>query len=108
MLDPASIIASAKIHHHAASKRVGLQGFLLILTEAPRLDFRPFRKQDATSSFRLHSLCTLGYITYMECEVLFTDEFGAWWDSLTVEEQDSVDPRGGNSGTHRSHADRAV
>jgi hypothetical protein len=23
--------------------------------------------------------------------VLFTDEFGAWWDSLTVEEQDSVD-----------------
>jgi len=27
----------------------------------------------------------------VECEVLFTDEFGAWWESLTVEEQDSVD-----------------
>jgi hypothetical protein len=27
----------------------------------------------------------------VECEVLFTDEFGAWWDGLTTEEQDAVD-----------------
>jgi hypothetical protein len=26
----------------------------------------------------------------MECEVLFTDEFETWWDTLTVEEQESV------------------
>jgi len=26
----------------------------------------------------------------MECEVLFTDEFGEWWDGLSVEEQESV------------------
>jgi len=38
----------------------------------------------------LHSVCTPGYIACVECEVLFTDEFGAWWDSLTVEEQESV------------------
>jgi len=27
----------------------------------------------------------------MAWEVEFTDEFGEWWDSLTVEEQDSID-----------------
>ena len=26
----------------------------------------------------------------MACEVEFTDEFGAWWDGLTVGEQESV------------------
>jgi len=26
----------------------------------------------------------------MECEVLYTDEFGAWWESLTEAEQESV------------------
>ncbi len=26
----------------------------------------------------------------MECEVLFTDEFGEWWEGLSVEEQESV------------------
>ena len=26
----------------------------------------------------------------MECEVEFTDEFEAWWDSLDADEQDSV------------------
>lgn len=26
----------------------------------------------------------------MECEVLFTDEFEIWWNSLTLEEQESV------------------
>jgi hypothetical protein len=28
----------------------------------------------------------------MECPVLFTDEFEVWWDGLSVEEQDSIDP----------------
>jgi hypothetical protein len=27
----------------------------------------------------------------MACEVVFTDEFGAWWDGLSLEVQDSVD-----------------
>jgi hypothetical protein len=27
---------------------------------------------------------------WMACEVEFTDEFGAWWDGLTVGEQESV------------------
>jgi hypothetical protein len=27
----------------------------------------------------------------MECDVLFTSEFAAWWQELTEEEQDSVD-----------------
>jgi Uncharacterized protein conserved in bacteria len=27
----------------------------------------------------------------MEWEVLFTDEFGVWWNSLSVEEQTSID-----------------
>jgi hypothetical protein len=27
----------------------------------------------------------------VECVVLFTDEFGRWWDGLTMEEQDAVD-----------------
>jgi hypothetical protein len=26
----------------------------------------------------------------MECSVLFTDEFECWWDSLTIQEQESV------------------
>jgi hypothetical protein len=26
----------------------------------------------------------------MACEILFTDEFGEWWDGLTTEEQESV------------------
>ncbi len=27
----------------------------------------------------------------MACEIEFTDEFGAWWDHLSLSEQDSVD-----------------
>jgi hypothetical protein len=27
----------------------------------------------------------------MECQVLFTEEFERWWDSLTLEEQEDVD-----------------
>ena len=30
------------------------------------------------------------YIHNMECSVLFTDEFERWWDSLSIEEQESV------------------
>ncbi len=26
----------------------------------------------------------------MECDVLFTDEFGQWWNGLTMEEQESA------------------
>jgi hypothetical protein len=26
----------------------------------------------------------------MECSVLFTDEFECWWNSLSIEEQESV------------------
>ena len=29
-------------------------------------------------------------MTWMACEVEFTDEFGAWWDGLTAGEQESV------------------
>ena len=29
-------------------------------------------------------------MNWMACEVEFTDEFGAWWDGLTVGEQESV------------------
>ena len=28
----------------------------------------------------------------MECPVLFTNEFEVWWDGLSMEEQDSIDP----------------
>jgi len=27
----------------------------------------------------------------MVCEILFTDEFGEWWEGLSIDEQDSVD-----------------
>jgi hypothetical protein len=30
------------------------------------------------------------YIHHMECSVLFTDEFESWWNSLSIEEQESV------------------
>jgi hypothetical protein len=26
----------------------------------------------------------------MECEIVYTDEFGKWWDELTIEEQESI------------------
>ena len=26
----------------------------------------------------------------MECEILFTDEFGEWWDRLNTDEQESI------------------
>jgi hypothetical protein len=29
-------------------------------------------------------------MNWMACEVEFTDEFGAWWDGLTIAEQESV------------------
>ena len=32
----------------------------------------------------------LSYIHHMECSVLFTDEFESWWNSLSIEEQESV------------------
>lgn len=38
----------------------------------------------------LTSIFILSYIHYMECSVLFTDEFERWWDSLNIEEQESV------------------
>jgi hypothetical protein len=39
----------------------------------------------------LANLFLLGYIHYMECEVLFTDEFATWWHALGEDEQDSID-----------------
>ena len=30
------------------------------------------------------------YIHNMECSVLFTDEFESWWNSLSIEERESV------------------
>ncbi len=30
------------------------------------------------------------YIHNVECSVLFTEEFGSWWNSLSIEEQESV------------------
>ena len=44
-------------------------------------------------SFLLHRLASIfpiGYIPYMEWSVEYTDVFGAWWDSLTAEEQEDV------------------
>ena len=32
----------------------------------------------------------LSYIHNVECSVLFTDEFECWWNSLSIEEQESV------------------
>jgi hypothetical protein len=29
-------------------------------------------------------------MNWMACEVEFTDEFGSWWDGLTIAEQESV------------------
>lgn len=34
---------------------------------------------------------TLAYYLSVAWDVEFTDEFGAWWDSLSLEEQESVD-----------------
>jgi hypothetical protein len=33
----------------------------------------------------------MGYIPYVECEILFTDEFEEWWIRLSMDEQDAVD-----------------
>jgi hypothetical protein len=33
----------------------------------------------------------LSYIHNVECEVVFTDEFGEWWNGLSESEQDSID-----------------
>jgi hypothetical protein len=40
----------------------------------------------------LQLIFLLSYIPYVECPVFFTDEFEAWWDGLSMEEQDSIDP----------------
>jgi hypothetical protein len=39
---------------------------------------------------RLASVFPIGYIPCMEWSVEYTDAFGAWWDSLTAEEQEDV------------------
>jgi hypothetical protein len=38
----------------------------------------------------LIAIFMLSYIHHMECSVLFTDEFESWWNSLSIEEQESV------------------
>jgi hypothetical protein len=38
----------------------------------------------------LDRIFPIGYIPDMECEMVVTDEFRRWWDSLSVPEQESV------------------
>jgi hypothetical protein len=38
----------------------------------------------------LIAIFMLSYIHHMECSALFTDEFESWWNSLSIEEQESV------------------
>jgi hypothetical protein len=38
----------------------------------------------------LTAIFMLSYIHNVECSVLFTDEFERWWNSLSIEEQESV------------------
>src|ERR1035438_10302413 len=45
---------------------------------------------DRGAAYSLDSIFPLGYIEFV-ADVLFTGEFEAWWDGLSVEEQDSID-----------------
>lgn len=41
--------------------------------------------------YSIDGMLTKSYIEFMVWEVEYTDEFGAWWDKLSEEEQISVD-----------------
>lgn len=47
----------------------------------------------AVGKFSLTDVFLLSYITYVEWEVEFTEEFEAWWDKLSVEEQGAIDAK---------------
>ncbi len=47
-------------------------------------------ERQAGSLHTLDGICGLGYSTLV-WEVEFTDQFGEWWDTLTVSEQQSID-----------------
>jgi hypothetical protein len=44
----------------------------------------------AEAALVIDNICRGGYISGVAYEVEYADEFDAWWNSLTAEEQDSV------------------
>lgn len=54
------------------------------------LPTRAWKKLQLSPLHTLDGICCLGYsVTVWEVE--FTDQFGEWWDTLTVAEQQSID-----------------
>lgn len=43
------------------------------------------------ATYSVDRICCLAHSVVVAWDVEFTDEFGAWWETLTTEEQESVD-----------------
>ena len=56
-----------------------------------RLQGRPERVVTGVDIYSLDGIFCLAYYSLVAWDVEFTDEFGAWWDNLTADEQESVD-----------------